>query len=110
MGRHPIAVSDHALLRYIERGYGIDLNDIRSEIIRIVGDAAEAGAQRFSRNGLTFAMRPDEYLPGRIVVSTILPEESPQAATRGGAKARGTVPGAGSPDKHARRIARGMRP
>lgn len=52
--KRPIAVSDHAVIRYLERGKGIDIERLRDEIRSIVGAAMLAGATSITHQGVTF--------------------------------------------------------
>lgn len=81
-----VAVSDHAIVRWLERKYGIDVGEIRREIAGIVGHAARAGATSYSASGLTFAM---SHNPDAIVVTTIIAADSPSAAVTDAVLARG---------------------
>ena len=36
-----IAVTDHAVLRYLERVYGLDIGAVRAEMLRLAAPAAE---------------------------------------------------------------------
>lgn len=47
-------VSDHAMLRYIERVNGIDLSFIRREIERTTAPAVAVGARSVSKDGFTY--------------------------------------------------------
>lgn len=48
-------VTDHALVRYMERAYGFDMGKLRDEILtRERIGAINAGASRIKVNGLTF--------------------------------------------------------
>lgn len=59
-----IIVSDHAVVRYLERKYGIQVELIRREIAALPGlaPALKAGATRISLNGMTFIMRDDTVI------------------------------------------------
>lgn len=83
MSLRPPAVSDHALLRYLERVRGLDLDAVRAEIVGIVHQAAAVGATRVSVNGFTY------MLEGRRVV-TVTPGGSPSAAVVKGLRANGS--------------------
>jgi hypothetical protein len=61
-------VSDHALLRYLQRVKGVDLDAIRAEILSPTMRAAiQAGASAVNINGHLYAIRND----GCVV--TVLP-------------------------------------
>lgn len=72
----PVFISDHALMRYIERVHGIDVEPLRKEIRAIVADAAAAGAARVKRGGF-------EYVIQDNTVTTVLP-----AGAKPGVRAR----------------------
>lgn len=64
-----IIISDHALLRYIERVQGFDLDPLRKAIADIVTLPASAGASTTTVDGYTYCFvdrGPD------VVVTTIL--------------------------------------
>ena len=65
-----IHVSDHALLRYIERVQGISLEDLRQKIAEIVIVPAKAGASTVTVDGFTYCFV--ERRSGDVVVTTIL--------------------------------------
>ncbi|HAW49182.1 MAG TPA: hypothetical protein DCX34_18445 [Roseovarius sp.] len=52
--RHP--VTDHAVLRYLERAEGVDVEGIRRMIGRRVDRAVEMGACGIQADGLTFRL------------------------------------------------------
>jgi hypothetical protein len=68
-------VTDHAVLRYLERAKGFDIEAVRQEIAQIVAPAVAVGATAFSANGLTFP------LVGNRVV-TVLDAEQPTRTAR----------------------------
>lgn len=53
----PLVVSDHALLRYLERFCGIDVEEMRQAMTDILTPAADAKATSVSANGMTFKIR-----------------------------------------------------
>jgi hypothetical protein len=69
--KDPIAVSDHALVRYLERVGGFDLSKLRQELGTRVADAAKAGATTVTMEG--FAYRIGRDADGRPVLLTVLP-------------------------------------
>ena len=69
-----IYVSDHALIRYLERVQGFDLERFRKEISEIVTGAARAGATQVSHSGFTYCIRDSS------TVTTIIPGGSPHGA------------------------------
>lgn len=64
-------VSDHALLRYLERALGFDTEALRREIGHRVDRAAEAGACGVVIDGMRYALEP--RLDGGVVVATVAP-------------------------------------
>ena len=66
----PVYISDHVILRYLERVKGVDVEAARAAIVEIVGPAAAAGATRFTSSGLTYRMDN-----GRV--STVVVSDSP---------------------------------
>ena len=78
-----VTVSDHALVRYLERAKRHDFSTVRAEMAEAVRAAVALGAPKISAKGVTF------ILDGAHVV-TILPGASPQAAFRNGARHNGT--------------------
>jgi hypothetical protein len=73
-----IGITDHAVLRWLERVFELDMEAVRDRIWEVPGlrEAAMLGATSFSHGGFVYRMDG-----GRIV--TIEPGDSPQAATRG---------------------------
>jgi hypothetical protein len=68
--KKPLAwVTDHAVLRYIERKLGIDVEAARLEIGHIVDKAVEAGAGAAVIDGCRYVM------DGRIII-TVTPVKS----------------------------------
>jgi hypothetical protein len=47
-------ISDHALVRWLERIEGQDVEAIRAKIVRAIGDRLETGATRIRYQGITF--------------------------------------------------------
>ena len=60
-------ITDHAILRYMERALKLDLSRIRQEIESKVKLAAAAGAKRVTVDGLTFCLSA-----GGTCVTTVL--------------------------------------
>ncbi len=52
-----IIVTDHALVRYLERALGLNLNTARWAIEHAVREAAEAGASSVRVGGLTYVLQ-----------------------------------------------------
>jgi hypothetical protein len=60
-----IKVTDHALIRYIERVKGINLDDVRAEIARQAKPAIKAGAASYFDGECTW------HLQGAVVVTVV---------------------------------------
>ena len=73
----PIIVSDHALIRFIERVAGIDLETIRAHIADQVKEAVDAGATSITIDGFYYVLVPE-----RRSVATILTSEQKKARDR----------------------------
>jgi cation transport regulator ChaC len=71
MSKH-FSVSDHALVRYIERILKMDLTPVRAEIASKCEDGAKAGARRIVCEGATFEIR---QTPTEAVVATVMTRE-----------------------------------
>lgn len=67
--RRPIGVSDHALVRYLERVAGVSLEIVRAEIADLVRDALDVGATRVTIAGCVY-----ELDPRTRAVITVLPK------------------------------------
>jgi hypothetical protein len=67
-----IIVSDHAVIRYIERHYGFSVEPIRAEILRLAKGAITAGAATLSVDGITFCFSESPRNKGAMVVTTVL--------------------------------------
>lgn len=65
----PIRISDHALIRYLERVAGISLETVRAEVSDLVRDAMDAGATRVTIAGCIYELDPR----ARAVI-TVLPQ------------------------------------
>lgn len=77
-----LVISDHAMLRYIERVIGVDLEPIRQKIVDTVEPAYKAGATRISADGVTYSIRSN-------FVTSTLPGASPQGSYLGSEKRKG---------------------
>lgn len=62
-----VHVSDHALLRYLQRVLGIDVELVRASITRDVEGAVELGATSVAVDGIRYQIDPDH----RIVTTVI---------------------------------------
>ena len=73
ISKESIVVTDHAILRYLERGMGLNINIVREHILSICGDAAAFGAVCVRAEGLRFeidgnricTVTPDHITPNR---------------------------------------------
>lgn len=104
-----LEVSDHAIMRWLERVYKLDLEEVRAEIHKAAYDAAAAGARSISTQGVTIRIGDRNDGGGGKIVVTVLPCESPGGAMEGMARAKG---GGGSRQefgKWSRRMARGLK-
>lgn len=72
MKKPRVRVSDHAVLRYLERAGGFDIERLRREIGRRVEDAVAASASGVSVGGVNFRIKEDEHGP---VVTTVIRDE-----------------------------------
>lgn len=66
-----VHVSDHALLRYIERKYGFCFDQFRSELESLVSGAAAAKAYSFTVGDLKFCLAPPTP-DGSVTIKTVL--------------------------------------
>lgn len=64
-----ITVTDHALMRFIERVGGVDLTSFRAHIVELVQAAVAIGATQVITGGFTYILDPNS----RVVI-TILDE------------------------------------
>lgn len=65
VSRESIVVTDHAVVRYLERAMGLNVELVREHILSICGDAAAFGAVCVRAEGLRF-----EIAAGRICTVT----------------------------------------
>lgn len=71
--REPVRVSDHAILRYLERAMGLNIQVVREHIIEVCDAAAAIGAVCVRTEGLRFEIAnnavttvvPDGAIPDR---------------------------------------------
>lgn len=63
-------ISDHALMRYMERVMGLDLGPIRREIAGIIAPAIKAGATSTTVGKFTYLFRQDAG--GPLVLATVI--------------------------------------
>jgi hypothetical protein len=53
-----VRVSDHAVLRWLERVHGIDVEFFRDQVREIAGPAAAVGASALTRDGFVYVISP----------------------------------------------------
>jgi hypothetical protein len=73
--RVEIRVSDHAVIRYLERGLDIDVDALRAHIAGLAQNAAELGATGLKLDRIRVVIEPDgREINGadRVVIPTIL--------------------------------------
>lgn len=69
-GRDQFVISDHAVVRFLERKKGMDVEAVRDEILQMALRAAGGGHRRHdAESGLTFAMDKNS-----LIVATVLTE------------------------------------
>lgn len=67
LSKEPIRVTDHAVLRYLERAMGLNVEIVREHILQVCADAAAFGAVCVRAEGFRF-----EIVENRIV--TVAPD------------------------------------
>lgn len=73
--KKPIAVvSDHAVIRYLERVYGVDIEGLRRRIGRRVDRAVKLGASAAVAGGFVYQIKEG-------TVTTVAPASSPNVRT-----------------------------
>ena len=66
-----VVISDHALVRWLERVHGIDLSAFRSAIAEITQGAADKGACGVVKDGHTYVIKNNTVVtvvPGRLSI------------------------------------------
>lgn len=109
-------VSEHAVIRWLERVYKIDIEAIREEIRAAATPAASLGASKVSTQGVTICIGVSRET-GEKLVTTILPCGSPGVVQDSQARGKGYqgANGKHSPNSRAetgkweRRAARGLK-
>ena len=71
-------VTDHAIVRYLERVYGVDVNSLRKRIADITKDGREAGASAIISDGVRYTLDAK----GKVVSVTGHGEEMPKRGKR----------------------------
>ena len=74
MKRELVGVSDHAVLRYLERVGGFEIEKLRANIALKVSQEYWAGQTSMTLDGFCFFIRIDEH--GKPCVTTIFDRES----------------------------------
>ena len=64
-----LRVSDHAVLRYLERHGGFEIEKLRQDIGRRLAPFAATGAHRIKIDGIVFAIREDAQ--GKTVTTVL---------------------------------------
>lgn len=64
-GRFPI-VSDHAVLRYLERCHGLDVEAIRAELRSIIKTGVRFGASAVICDDVKFVLREDTLVTVKL--------------------------------------------
>lgn len=67
-----VVVTDHAVLRYIERQFNLPVEKLREEIEAKALPAAIIGASFFQVGNLRFCLKPDSHNQGVVSVKTVL--------------------------------------
>jgi len=69
----PVTITEHALLRYLERILELDLDAMRKRLEQDIRAAAHAGAKTITIDGATFVLQPTPV--GGICVVTVLTQK-----------------------------------
>ena len=78
MPRQPrVILSDHAVLRYLERILEIDLVPLRERLARDILRVASSGARTFTMDGVTFVF--EQTPAGDLCVVTVLTDKMRRA-------------------------------
>lgn len=72
--KHPVTITEHALLRYLERILEINIDAIRARLAKDIQAAAALGAKTYTTNGATFILERNHVTKG-IVVTTVVTEK-----------------------------------
>lgn len=73
--RVSIRVTDHAVIRYLERGLGVDVEALRAHIADIATDAAKLGAIGLKHDSIELVIEPDgsgRDGAARVTIPTVL--------------------------------------
>ena len=78
MSKSPsIIVSDHALMRYLDRHHGLDVEKYRREVLDLVTAPIAVGASTFAIEGVCFAFKRNMG-DGKVHVATTLTRRTHQ--------------------------------
>lgn len=64
-----LQVSDHAVLRYLERRHGLDIEAVRRHLAGLAVNAAELGAVAVRADSVRLFLREDDIGRGRVLVT-----------------------------------------
>lgn len=53
----PLRITDHAVMRWLERVHGINVEFFRNEIVEIAGPAAAVGASALRKGGVIYVIK-----------------------------------------------------
>lgn len=76
----PVNVTDHALLRWIERVEKVDVAAVRARIVQVVGPAAGIGAPYVVHDGFSV------ILEGAVVITVLDRHQRPKVGRNGRAR------------------------
>jgi hypothetical protein len=62
-------VSDHAVLRYLERCHGVDIETVRRHLAGLAVNAAELGAVAVRTDAVRLFLRDTDIGAGRVLVT-----------------------------------------
>lgn len=85
-----VGVSDHAVVRYMERVAKIDVQSFKDKLAAIVAEGAAAGAQYVKKDGLAYVLSHKEH--GDVVLTTIFEDDGITPARTGGRPSQTTGP------------------
>jgi hypothetical protein len=74
MNQKIFRISDHVMLRYMERALGVDIEAFRKKLQAQLEPAGRLGAKSFETGGMIFKFG---HSPHEISVSTMWPADSP---------------------------------
>lgn len=74
-----LRVSDHAVIRYLERVCGYDIDGLRSQIADQIAERRRADTPYVRLHGTSFVVREEN---GRSIVTTVLTPKKPKRRRR----------------------------